>query len=103
MYAIIQTGGKQYRVEPGSIVEIERLNATAGAEVAFDQVLLIGGNGNVRVGTPTVAGARVTAELLHHKRGKKVVAFKKIRREGYERTIGHRQELSVVKIKLIQI
>ncbi len=102
MYAIIQTGGKQYRVASGDTLEIERLDDSAGAQIAFDQVLLIGGNGTVRVGTPTVAGATVTAEIVEHKRGPKLIAYKKQRREGYERTVGHRQELTVVKIKDIK-
>ena len=102
MYAIIQTGGKQYRVASGDTLEIERLVGNAGADIAFDRVLLIGGNGSIRIGTPMVEGARVTAEIVEHKRGPKLIAFKKIRREGYERTVGHRQELTVVKIKDIK-
>ena len=103
MFAVIQTGGKQYRVAPGETLEVESLDAKAGVEVSFDKVLLAANGGEVHVGTPTVKGARVVAEVVAHKRGPKIFAYKKRRREGYERLVGHRQELSVVKIKEIKL
>lgn len=98
MYAIIETGGKQYRVEPGDVLEVERLSVEAGGTVEFDSVLAVGDEGNISVGSPSVAGASVSAELVEHLRGKKVIAFKMKRRQGYKRRVGHRQELSRVRI-----
>ena len=103
MYAVIKTGGKQYRVAAGEKVEIELVDATAGAEVSFDQVLMVAKDADVRIGTPTLKGARVVAEVVAHKRGPKLFAFKKRRRKGYERLVGHRQDLSVVQIKEIKL
>ncbi len=103
MYAVIQTGGKQYRVEPGDRLEIESLAEPKGASVTFDTVLLAANDAGVQVGHPTVPGASVIAEVMEHKRGKKVFAYKKRRREGYEKLIGHRQELSVIQIKEIKL
>jgi large subunit ribosomal protein L21 len=102
MYAVIETGAKQYRVEAGDTLEIELLAAEKGQEVAFDRVLLVADGDKVKVGQPVVAGAKVTADVVDHKRGEKVVAFKFRRREGYHRKVGHRQEITVVKIKAIQ-
>ncbi len=102
MYAVVQTGAKQYRVSQGDTVEVELLDADKGKEVTFDQVLLIADGDKVQVGTPTLKGAKVTAEVLDHKRGPKLIAFKMRRREGYHRKVGHRQELTVVKVKSIQ-
>jgi large subunit ribosomal protein L21 len=101
MYAVVETGGKQYRVAAGDTVEIERLETEAGKPVTFDRVLLVSGDGKVSVGAPTVPSASVVADVVEHKRGKKVVAFKMKRRKGYHRTVGHRQELTVVKITAI--
>lgn len=103
MYAVVETGSKQYRVEAGDTLEIELLEAAKGQEVTFDKVLLVADGDKVKVGQPTVAGAKVIADVMEHKRGKKVIAFKMRRREGYHRTIGHRQDLTVVKIKNIQV
>ena len=98
MFAIIKTGGKQYRVEPGSIIEIEKI-ADAAKEVTFDQVLMVDG----KAGTPLVAGASVTAEVLNAaKKDDKVLIFKKKRRHNYRRTLGHRQQLTVVKVSAIR-
>jgi large subunit ribosomal protein L21 len=102
MYAIIETGNKQYRVEKGTVLSIEKLPEEKGKTVSFDRVLLTSADGQVRVGTPTLAGARVTAELMDHYKDDKVVTFKKRRRHGYQRTHGHRQILSQVKITDIQ-
>jgi len=102
MYAVVQTGAKQYRVQQGETLEVEKLDAEEGREVSFDRVLLIANGDNVRVGTPTVPGAKVTAEVVKQKRGPKLIAFKMRRREGYHRKVGHRQDLTVVKVKAIQ-
>ena len=103
MYAVIQTGGKQYRVEPGKTIMVETLAGDAGAKVVFDQVLLVssGDGGNVSVGKPLVAGAKVTGEIVEQTRGDKLVVFKFRRRKNYVRRTGHRQELTAVKIESI--
>jgi len=101
MYAVLQTGGKQYRVEAGDLLEIELVAAEAGQPYVFDQVLLVNNEGKVSVGSPTVAGAKVVADVVEHIRGEKKIAFKFRRRKGYHRTVGHRQELTVVKVKEI--
>ena len=100
MYAVIQTGGKQYRVEPGKTVVVEKLAGDAGASVVFDQVLLVssGDGGNVTIGKPTVAGAKVTGEIVEQGRGDKLVVFKFRRRKNYVRRNGHRQDYTAVKI-----
>jgi large subunit ribosomal protein L21 len=98
MYAVLETGGKQYRVVEGDTLEIERLETEAGKPVTFERVLLVNNDGKVSVGAPTVTGANVVADVIEHKRGKKVTTFKMKRRKGYHKTIGHRQELTVVKI-----
>jgi large subunit ribosomal protein L21 len=98
MYAVLETGGKQYRVSAGDTLEIERLAVEAGQPVTFDRVLLVNNDGKVSVGAPTVSGASVKADVVAHKRGEKVTTFKMKRRKGYHKTIGHRQELTVVKI-----
>lgn len=104
MYAVIQTGGKQYRVEPGKTVVVEKLAGEAGAQIVFDQVLLVssGDGGSVTVGKPTVAGAKVTGEIVEQTRGDKLVVFKFRRRKNYVRRNGHRQDLTVVKVAEIQ-
>ena len=102
MYAVLETGGKQYRVVAGDTLEIERLAIEAGQVVTFDRVLLVNADGKLSVGSPTVASATVLADVVVHKRGVKLIAFKMKRRKGYHRTVGHRQELTVVKIKEIK-
>src|SRR5215475_11243883 len=102
MYAVLETGSKQYRVSAGDRVEIERLAVEAGQPVTFDRVLLVNNEGKITVGSPTVANATVVADVVEHIRGEKKVTFKMKRRKGYHKTIGHRQELTVVKIKEIQ-
>ena len=103
MYAVIETGSKQYRVAPGDTIEVELLEAEAGKPVTLDRVLLVANEGKVSVGTPTVDKAAVVADVVQHKRGPKTIAFKMRRREGYHKTIGHRQELTVLKIKEINV
>jgi large subunit ribosomal protein L21 len=102
MYAVIETGSKQYRVSAGDTLEIERLPVEAGKPVTFDRVLLVNNEGKVTAGAPTIATASVEAEVVEHIRGEKVVTFKMKRRKGYHKKIGHRQELSVVRIKEIK-
>jgi large subunit ribosomal protein L21 len=102
MYAVLETGGKQYRVAPGDQVEIERLAVEPGQTHQFDRVLLVNRDGAVQVGTPVVESAAVVADVVSHIRGPKVTAFKMKRRKGYHRTVGHRQELTVVRIKEIK-
>jgi large subunit ribosomal protein L21 len=103
MYAVIQTGGKQYRVEPGATVVVEKLPGDKGAPVVFDQVLLMssGDGANVNIGKPTIAGAKVTGEIIDQIRGDKLVVFKFRLRKNYVRRNGHRQYLTAVKITAI--
>jgi large subunit ribosomal protein L21 len=102
MYAILKTGGKQYKVKQDDFVDVERLEGEVGAKVNFDEILAVGEEGaNLNVGTPLVEGAKVEAEIVDQFRGKKVVAFKMKKRKGYRRKIGHRQELTRVKISAI--
>ncbi len=103
MYAVLETGAKQYRVAAGDTVTVERLAVEPGQSCTFDRVLLINNEGKISVGTPTVAQANVVADVVEHIRGPKLVAFKMKRRKGYHRTVGHRQELTVVKIKEIKV
>ncbi len=98
MYAIIESGGKQYRVEPGAILALERLAGDVGSQVSLDRVLLVADGDNVRIGQPTVAGARVTSEIVAHERGDKIDVFKFKKRKKYRRKTGHRQELTRVRI-----
>lgn len=100
-YAVVMTGGKQYRVSVGDTLEVERLEAEAGQDVALDQVLAISDGAALKIGTPTVEGAVVTVTVKEHIRGEKTVNFKRRRRKGYERKVGHRQELTVVTVKSI--
>ena len=103
MYAIIQTGGKQYKVQPGDILDVEKLGIEVGNEVVFDQVLAIAGDdGKLNVGTPMVEGAKVTAVVKDLFRAKKIVVFKMKRRKSYRRTHGHRQDLNRIEITAIQ-
>jgi len=101
MYAVLEIGSKQYRVAAGDTLEIERLEAEAGKPFTFDRVLLVSNEGKLSVGSPTVNGAKVVADVVAHKRGEKKLTFKMKRRKGYHKTIGHRQELTVVKITAI--
>jgi large subunit ribosomal protein L21 len=98
MYAVLKTGGKQYKVAENDVIIVEKLVAEAGSNIDLDEVLMIGDGEASTVGTPTIVGAKVTAEVLEQKRGKKVIVFKKKRRQNYRRTRGHRQELTVLRI-----
>lgn len=97
-YAVFETGGKQYKVAAGNVFDVELLEAEAGSKVEFDQVLATSDGTKLTVGKPVIDDAVVEAEVVEHTRGKKVVAFKKKRRKGYHRKIGHRQELTKIKI-----
>ena len=102
MYAVIKTGGKQYRVAADEKLTIEKIDGDAGAEVVFSDVLMVGGDGvEPKIGTPSVAGAKVLAEVVEQGRAPKVIAFKKRRRKNSRRKRGHRQHQTVVRIKEI--
>jgi large subunit ribosomal protein L21 len=98
MYAVIATGGKQYRVSEGTVVRIEKLDAAEGADIEFDKVLLVGQGADVAIGAPYVAGARVTATIQAHGKGDKVRIVKFRRRKHYLRQKGHRQQYTEVKV-----
>src|SRR5262245_61597435 len=102
-YAVIRTGGKQYRVSPGELLRIESLTSEVGSDVAFAEVLLTSVDGAIQVGTPPVAGATVTARVTQHGKEKKILVFKKKRRKNYRRRRGHRQNFTAVQIKTINI
>ena len=100
MYAIIATGGKQYKVSEGDIITIEKLGVEAGEKVTFDQVLVVGGD-DLKVGDPTVAGATVEASVVENGKAKKVIVYKYKRKTGYHKKNGHRQQYTKVKIEKI--
>jgi len=101
MYAVIETGGKQYKVSEDDTIEIETVAACPGEEVTFDNVLMIGDGKDYAIGRPNVSGSKVIGELLRHDRGEKIVVGTFKRRKKYRRKIGHRQNISVVRIKQI--
>ena len=98
MFAVLKTGGKQYRVAKNDVIQIERLPGEAGAQIVFDQILLVGEGASATAGAPLVAGATVAGTVLEQVLGDKVIIFKKRRRHNYRRKRGHRQPLSVVRI-----
>jgi large subunit ribosomal protein L21 len=98
MFAVIRTGGKQYRVAPKDVIEIERIAGEPGDIVELGEVLLLGGDSGPQTGSPTIAGALVAAELVEHIRGEKIIVFKKKRRKNYRRKNGHRQLLTMLRI-----
>jgi large subunit ribosomal protein L21 len=101
-YAVIRTGGKQYRVAPGDVIRVEKLAGEPGAEVAFTEVLMTEDSGSIRVGTPLVSGARVTGQVLQQGKAKKILVFKKKRRKNYRRHQGHRQQFTAVRVTQIE-
>lgn len=103
MFAIIKTGGKQYRVAEGDVVRVEKLTAQAGSTVDFNDVILINDGKKDHIGEPTVAGATVTATVVEQMRDRKVIIFKKTRRHNYRRKNGHRQHLTVLKITKVAL
>ena len=98
MYAVIRTGGKQYKVAPEDVLQIEKIEGAAGDAVSFPEVLMVAGEGDPTVGAPLVSGAAVSAEVVEQARGPKVIIFKKKRRQNYRRKRGHRQDLTTVRI-----
>ena len=98
MYAVVKTGGKQYRVAKDDVLTIEKLDGEAGAVIELEQVLAINDGKGLTIGTPMIDGARVAATVLEQKKGEKVLIFKKKRRQNYRRTKGHRQQLTVIRI-----
>ncbi len=99
-YAVIETGGKQYRVQQGDVLDVELLALEEGANVEFDTLAVSNGS-DLTIGTPLVEGAKVKASVVENLRGKKIYSFKKKRRKGYRRKIGHRQELTKIKVESI--
>lgn len=102
MYAVIKTGGKQYRVTEGDVVNVEKLAGEPGAKIEIEEVLAVGEGEGIKIGTPVVAGARVVAEILAQDKGKKVIIYKKKRRKGYDKRTGHRQLFTSIKIQEIK-
>ncbi len=102
MYAVIRTGGKQVRVTPGAAVRVEKLPGDVGQAVTLPEVLLVGGNGDPRVGTPLVAGAKVVGTITAQDRGPKITIFKMKRRKGYRRKMGHRQSFTEIRVERIE-
>ncbi len=102
MYAIIRTGGKQYRVEPGEVVRLERLDADVGASVTLDDVLLVGGEDDIQVGAPRLENVAVVGIVVEQSRDRKIRVFKQKRRKHYRRTKGHRQSFTAVKIERVE-
>lgn len=101
MIAVVQTGGKQYKVAVGDVISVEKLEGNPGDKINFDKVLLVGDDKNVKIGKPYVEKAVVVGELLKQGKGEKLIAYKYKRRKNYERTVGHRQPLTTVKIEKI--
>src|SRR5436190_23823804 len=101
MYAIVETGGKQYRVEQGTHIKVESLPIAKGEEMTFEKVLLVATDAGIQVGKPTVAGAKVTAQVVAQDRGPKIIVFKKRSKKTYKKTIGHRQNYTELLIKNI--
>ncbi|WP_374367759.1 50S ribosomal protein L21 [Dongia sp.] len=102
MFAVIKTGGKQYKVATNDIILVEKLEAEEGASVSLNEVLMLGEGGNITVGSPVVQGASVTAKVIEQRKGDKVIIFKKNRRHNYRRKRGHRQFVTVLKIEGIK-
>jgi large subunit ribosomal protein L21 len=102
MYAVIATGGKQYKVSEGDIVRVEKLAGEVGTKVEIDEVLLVGEEGSTKIGTPTVEKAKVSGEIVEQGKEKKILVFKKKRRKGYKKLQGHRQQYTALKIEKIK-
>jgi len=102
MYAVIETGGKQYRVNEGDVIRVEKLPADVGSNIGFDRVLMVGHGDQVRVGTPLVDGASVTGTVVEQDRGRKIIVFKMKKRKNYRRKQGHRQDYTGVRIEKIE-
>jgi len=103
MYAVIKTGGKQHRVTEGDVIAIEKINGDRGEAVAFDQILMVEKEGDIRVGRPVVEGAKVVGEIIAQTKGDKLTVYKTKKRKGYHKKTGHRQQLTSMKIREISI
>ncbi len=102
MYAIVEIAGQQFKIEKDQKIFVHRLNAEEGAKVEFNQVILVDNDGKIKIGKPTVTGAKVSATVLNHLKGEKVLVFKKKRRKGYQKINGHRQYLTRIEINNIE-
>jgi len=103
MYAVIKSGGRQYKVEPGQVVRVDKLEAQVGETVSLDQVLLVKDGDSLKAGAPLLDGATVSATVVEQDRGKKIIVFKKKRRQGYQKKQGHRQDYTALKINAINV
>ncbi|HJL40416.1 MAG TPA: 50S ribosomal protein L21 [Myxococcales bacterium LLY-WYZ-16_1] len=103
MYAIVLAGGKQHRVQPGDLIKVEKVEGDVGQTVLLDQVLMVAGNGDPRVGQPRVEGAQVETEIVRQGRDRKILVFKKKRRKNYRRLYGHRQPFTHLRVKDIKV
>lgn len=103
MYAVIRSGGKQYRVSPGQTIRLEKVGGDVGSKVELGEVLLVENDGNVQVGAPLVANAKIEATVVENDRAKKILIFKKKRKKQYRRTRGHRQDYTAVRIDKITV
>lgn len=101
MYAVVKSGGRQYKVEPGQVVRVDKLEAQVGETVSLDQVLLVKDGDSLKAGAPLLDGATVSATVVEQDRGKKIIVFKKKRRQGYQKKQGHRQDYTALKINTI--
>lgn len=101
MYAVVRSGGKQYRVSQGGSVRVEKLTGDVGSTITLDDVLMVGEEGNVKIGAPTVDGASVSGTIVAQGRGKKIIIFKMKRRKGYRRKAGHRQDYTEIRVDSI--
>jgi large subunit ribosomal protein L21 len=103
MYAVVETGGKQYRVQSGDVIKVEKLAGVAGEKIALDKILVASDGASLKIGAPVVAKAAVEAEILEQGKGDKVIVFKKKRRQNYRRKNGHRQELTTLRVTSISV
>ncbi len=101
MYAIIKTGGKQFRVSEGDVIRVERLSSEEGEKVSFDEVLMVGGDGEIKIGSPNIEGATVEGTVVKHGKAKKIIVFKYKAKKNYRKKQGHRQPFTQVKIEKI--
>ena len=103
MYAVIRSGGKQYRITPGQTIRLEKVAGVVGDKVELGDVLLVENDGNIEVGSPVIPNAKIDATVLEHNRAKKIIVFKKKRKKQYRRTNGHRQDFTAVRIDGISV
>lgn len=103
MYAVFETGGKQYKVSPGELIKVEKLNSNPGSEVQFEKVLMVQKEDGTMIGHPYLDNVRVVGEVLEHKKGEKIIVFKYKRRKNYRRKKGHRQWYTALRIKEITV